>query len=72
MFMMMKYEIIKDDIEEGDTFEDDVTSVMIMTELKRRFVQDRCGSFAQRWSPQGYMIVRRSWSLCKASACSWC
>ena len=40
----MKYEIIKDDIEEGD----DVTSVMIMTELKRRFVQDRCGSFAQR------------------------
>ena len=28
MFMMMKYEIIKDDIEEGDTFEDDVTSVM--------------------------------------------
>ena len=48
MFMMMKYEIIKNDIEEGDTFEDDVTSVMIMTELKRRFVQDRCGSFAQR------------------------
>ena len=46
--MMMKYEIIKDDIEEGDTFEDDVTSVMIMTELKRRFVQDRSGSFAQR------------------------